>query len=59
MLFHEFRNILVCLLTVTLALIDALLFASERMQDGVGLGKDKNMSLHESHFVTQVAMART
>ena len=23
------------------ALIDALLFASERMQDGVGLGKDK------------------
>ena len=24
------------------------------MQDGVGLGKDKNMSLHESHFVTQV-----
>ena len=35
-------------------MIDALLFASERMQDGVGLGKDKNMSLHESHFVTQV-----
>ena len=32
-------------------MIDALLFASERMQDGVGLGKDKNMSLHESHFV--------
>ena len=31
-----------------------LLFASERMQNDVGLGQVKNMSLHDSHSVTQV-----
>ena len=33
---------------------NALLFASERMQDGVGLGQVKKMSLHDSHSVTPV-----
>ncbi len=33
---------------------NALLFASERMQDVVGLGQVKNMSLHDSHSVTPV-----
>ena len=31
-----------------------LLFASERMQDGVGLGQVNIMSLHDSHYMTQV-----
>ena len=33
---------------------NALLFASERMQHGVGLAQVRNMSRHDSHSMTPV-----
>ena len=45
---------LIALIAIYDSFDNALLFASERMHDGVGLGQVKNMSLHESHSVTPV-----
>ena len=42
------------LITIQDSFDNALLFASERMQDGVGLGQVKDMSLPASHPVTPV-----
>ena len=42
------------LITIYNSFDNDLLFASERMQDGVGLGQVRNMSLHNSHSVTTV-----